>query len=65
VGGTPHLIRNVDLSAELGRMAEGLSLDWIEGASYALVQVEQGMRRNLLRSLSLDAMALSLERTAV
>lgn len=65
VGGTPHLIRNVDLSAELERMAEGLSLDWIEGASYALVQVEQGMRRNLLRSLSLDAMAVSLERTAV
>jgi len=25
-----------------------------------VVQVEQGMRRNLLRSLSLDAMAVSL-----
>ncbi len=60
--GTPHLVRNVDLSTELERMAEGLSLDWIEGAARALVQVEQGMRRNLLRSLSLDAMAVSLER---
>lgn len=60
--GTPHLIRNVDLTVELERMAEGLSLDWIEGAARALVQVEQGMRRNLLRSLSLDAMALALER---
>jgi len=61
--GVPHLMRNVDLTAELERMAQGLSLDWIEGAARALVQVEQGMRRNLLRSLSLDAMALGLERT--
>jgi len=36
-------------------------VDWIEAAARALVQVEQGMRRNLLRSLSLDAMAVSLE----
>ena len=41
---------------------QGLSVDWIDGAARALVQVEQGMRRNLLRSLSLDAMAVSLER---
>jgi DNA polymerase III subunit delta' len=60
--GATHLVRNVDLTAELERMAHGLSLDWIEGAARALVQVEQGMRRNLLRSLSLDAMAVSLER---
>jgi DNA polymerase-3 subunit delta' len=60
VAGTPTLIRNIDLSAELTRLAEGLNVDWIDGAARALVQVEQGMRRNLLRSLSLDAMALSL-----
>jgi DNA polymerase III subunit delta' len=62
VAGTPALIRNLDLSAELARLAEGLSIDWIDGAARALVQVEQGMRRNLLRSLSLDAMAVSLAR---
>ncbi len=60
--GTPGLVRNVDLTAELERLADGLSLDWIDGAARALVQVEQGMRRNLLRSLSLDAMAVGLER---
>ena len=60
VAGTPALIRNVDLQAELERMARGLTVDWIEGTSRALVQVEQGMRRNLLRSLSLDAMAVSI-----
>jgi len=60
VAGTPGLVRNVDMSAELERLAQGLTVDWIDGAARALVQVEQGMRRNLLRSLSLDAMAVSL-----
>jgi DNA polymerase III subunit delta' len=63
LAGTPALIRNVDLNAELTRLAEGLSLDWIDGASRALNQVESGMRRNLLRSLSLDSMAVALERS--
>lgn len=60
LAGTPALIRNIDLQAELERMAQGLNIDWIDGVARALAQVEQGMRRNLLRSLSLDAMALSL-----
>jgi DNA polymerase III subunit delta' len=60
VAGTPNLIRNLDLAAELDRMAQGLTVDWIAATSIAVVQVEQGMRRNLLRSLSLDAMAVSL-----
>lgn len=59
VAGTPALIRNVDLSAQLEQMAQGITIDWIDGAARALGQVEQGMRRNLLRSLSLDAMAVS------
>lgn len=62
VAGTPNLIRNLDLAAELARMAQGLTIDWLEAAARALDRTEQGMRRNLLRSLSLDAMALSLER---
>ncbi|MGA7831836.1 MAG: DNA polymerase III subunit delta', partial [Terracidiphilus sp.] len=62
VAGTPRLIRNLDIEAELSRMAQGLNLDWIENAATALVNVEQGMRRNLLRSLSLDAMTVTLER---
>ncbi|HEX4757771.1 MAG TPA: DNA polymerase III subunit delta' [Terracidiphilus sp.] len=63
VAGTPALIRNLDLAAELAQLAQGLTIEWIDSAARALVQVEQGMRRNLLRSLSLDAMAVSLERT--
>ena len=60
VAGTPLLIRNIDIAAELTRLAEGLTVEWIDNAARALVQVEQGMRRNLLRSLSLDAMAVGL-----
>ncbi len=62
VAGTPALIRNLDLEPDLQRLAQDISVDWIDGAARALVQVEQGMRRNLLRSLSLDSMAVSLER---
>jgi DNA polymerase-3 subunit delta' len=63
VAGTPALIRNIDMAAVLARLAQGLSVEWIDGAARSLVQVQQGMRRNLLRSLSLDAMATALERT--
>jgi DNA polymerase-3 subunit delta' len=62
VAGTPGLIRNLDLDSDLQRLAQGLSVEWIDGAARAMVQVEQGMRRNLLRSLSLDDMAVNLER---
>jgi DNA polymerase-3 subunit delta' len=61
MAGTPGLVRNLDMQAELERMAHGLSVDWIDSTARALTQVEQGMRRNLLRSLSLDAMAVGLE----
>ena len=64
VAGTPSLIRNIDIAAELARLSEGLTIDWIDSAARALVQVEQGMRRNLLRSLSLDAMAVGLAANA-
>jgi DNA polymerase III subunit delta' len=67
VAGTPALIRNLDLEAELAKLASVLGpgepgIAWVDSAVRALTQVEQGMRRNLLRSLSLDAMALSLDR---
>lgn len=62
VAGTPRLIRNLDIESELTRLAQGVTVDWIDGAARALSQVEQGMRRNLLRSLSLDAMAVGLEK---
>jgi DNA polymerase-3 subunit delta' len=62
VAGAPQLVRNVDLGSELVRLAQGVTADWIAGAVRALDDVEQGMRRNLLRSLSLDAMAAGLER---
>jgi DNA polymerase-3 subunit delta' len=61
--GTGQLIRNIDLQGELTRMSQTIDVAWIEAAVRALDQVEQGMRRNLLRSLSLDSFAAGLART--
>ena len=61
--GAPALVRNIDIVPELERIAGTITLSWIEGASRALDQVEAGMRRNLLRSLSLDNFATTLTRT--
>jgi DNA polymerase III subunit delta' len=55
--GTPELLRNTDLRPELERLNNALGFAWIESASRGLDQVQSGMRRNLLRSLSLDAFA--------
>jgi len=60
--GTAELIRNTDIAADLARMAQSVTFDWIAGAAHGLTEVERGMRRNLLRSLSLDAFAVGLER---
>jgi DNA polymerase-3 subunit delta' len=48
------------MAKDLARMAQSVTPQWIEAASRGVDQVEAGMRRNLLRSLSLDAFATSL-----
>jgi DNA polymerase-3 subunit delta' len=60
LAGTPERVRNVDLRPELERFAGSISFAWIENASRGLDQVTSGMRRNLLRNLSLDAFAEQL-----
>jgi DNA polymerase-3 subunit delta' len=60
--GAPELIRNTDISSDLKRLAEAGDFAWITAASDRLAEVERGMRRNLLRSLSLDAFAAALEK---
>jgi len=56
--GTPESVHNSDIEAELRRLAESASFEWIAAAADGLAEVERGMRRNLLRSLSLDAFAV-------
>jgi len=60
--GTPDLVRNADIGTELKTLAGSADFAWITLASDRLGEVERGMRRNLLRSLSLDAFATALER---
>lgn len=60
--GSPGLVQNTDVQSQLVRMSESTDFEGILEASNRLAEVERGMRRNLLRSLSLDAFGLSLER---
>src|SRR4029077_7018413 len=54
--GSPHLVHNTDIQSQLKKRADAADFNWISGASDRLAEVERGMRRNLLRSLSLDAL---------
>jgi DNA polymerase III subunit delta' len=60
--GTPELIRNTDIQSDLTAMAHSVDFEWIAQASQRLGDVESGMRRNLLRNVSLDAFVTGMER---
>jgi DNA polymerase-3 subunit delta' len=59
--GAGDRIRNVDKRADLQRLADTFSFEWIETAVRGMDAAQSGMRRNLLRSLSLDALAAEME----
>jgi DNA polymerase-3 subunit delta' len=59
--GTPELVRNTDVKGELEKLGKEISFEWIAQASQRVGEVETGMRRNLLRNVSLDAMVAALE----
>ncbi|MGH9565373.1 MAG: DNA polymerase III subunit delta', partial [Candidatus Angelobacter sp.] len=62
ISGAPELVRNTDILGELKSLAAGVDFLWLARAAQELGRVQSGARRNVLRSLSLDALALSLER---
>jgi DNA polymerase-3 subunit delta' len=59
--GATELIQNTDILGELRKLAEASDFEWVAMAADRLAEVERGMRRNLLRSLSLDGFGLALE----
>jgi DNA polymerase-3 subunit delta' len=59
--GTPDLVRNTDILSDMKKLVESADFAWITAAADRLAEVERGMRRNLLRSLSLDAFATAME----
>ena len=59
--GAPERVRNIDKRPDLQRFADTFSFEWIESAVRGMDAVQTGMRRNLLRSLSLDALTVELE----
>jgi DNA polymerase III subunit delta' len=62
--GAAQLVRNTDILGELKKMSESSDFAWAQRAAEGLGEVERGLRRNLLRSLSLDAFATTLERVS-
>ena len=62
--GAAQLVRNTDILGELKKMSEAADFAWVQRAAEGLGEVERGLRRNLLRSLSLDAFATALERAS-
>ncbi|MGD0467933.1 MAG: DNA polymerase III subunit [Terriglobales bacterium] len=62
--GAAQLVRNTDILGELKKMSESADFAWVQRAADGLGEVERGLRRNLLRSLSLDAFATALERVS-
>jgi DNA polymerase-3 subunit delta' len=62
LSGTPELVRNTDITSELKTLASNVNFQWISNATRQLGQFQNGMRRNVLRPVALDAFALSLER---
>jgi DNA polymerase III subunit delta' len=62
--GTPDMVHNIDIQSQLARMAESADFEWITTASDRLAELERGMRRNLLRSLSIESFSLALERAS-
>jgi DNA polymerase-3 subunit delta' len=60
-GGAPNRVRNIDIQRELQMFADTFSFAWIESAVRGLDAVQSGLRRNLLRNVSLDAFAAELE----
>jgi DNA polymerase-3 subunit delta' len=59
--GTPELVRNTDIEDGLRKISDTADFDWISAAAARLAEVERGMRRNLLRSLALDAFTTALQ----
>src|SRR5271156_5023722 len=62
--GAAQLVRNTDILGELKKLSESADFAWVQRAAEGLGEVERGLRRNLLRSLSLDAFATALERAS-
>jgi DNA polymerase-3 subunit delta' len=60
--GMTELVRNTDIIADLAALARSVDFAWITEASQRLGEVESGMRRNLLRNVSLDAFVAALEK---
>jgi hypothetical protein len=53
--------QNIDIAPELAPLAGAVSFRWLEQAVKQTDELAAGLRRNLQKSLALDAFALKLQ----
>jgi DNA polymerase III subunit delta' len=58
-------IRNNDIRRDLERLAAGLSFQWIRLAVKKIDELSELVRRNVQKTIALDALALELRRSAI
>ena len=59
----PERVRNRDIAGQLQRIAEAASFEWLNSAVKKVDELYELLRRNIQKSVALDALLLSL-RTA-
>ncbi|HTP87881.1 MAG TPA: AAA family ATPase [Bryobacteraceae bacterium] len=63
-GRDPGRVRNSDLADRLARLASAVSFEWLEAALRKVDELSELMRRNIQKSIALDALAMELRRIA-
>jgi DNA polymerase-3 subunit delta' len=53
-------LRNPDINREIGRIARRVSFDWIRAAVRKTDELVELLRRNIQKTIALDAFALEL-----
>jgi DNA polymerase-3 subunit delta' len=57
-------IRNSDIRRDLEKLAAGVSFNWIRLAVKKIDELSELVRRNIQKTIALDALALELRRSA-
>jgi len=62
IGDHPERVRNRDLAGRLAKLAAEVSFDWLHAAVRRVDELSELVRRNVQKSIALDALAMELRR---
>ena len=63
-GRSPERVRNRDLADRLARLSSAVSFEWLDAALRKVDELSELVRRNIQKSIALDAFAMELRRLA-